>query len=538
MTGAGHTFSEIEPIFDEAAFPQNFLEAYDQLECLAHSHGVETFVVSDKIDSTLYIAKCYDKEIYPSVGEHEILRSLQHEGIPCWKATFEDDHTICIVREYVQGVPLDRYMEQVVLSEKLVIDLCVRLCDILTYLHLREPPVIHRDIKPQNVIVKEDGGVALIDFDISRTYDSTATSDTRFVGTWMYAPPEQYGFSQTDGRTDIYSLGVLLCWMLTNETDVKKAKILNKRLESIVQKCTAFSPEERFFTAFSVKKALLNADAHNRKRIIRFCLGAALMLLCLCAGFGLGRYTDLFLIPISAKDMQFQEPLIEQAVRLQLGKGMEETITPEELEAVKGIYIFGDAVALSREPFADGLTSERARIPRGDIRMLADVSLLPSLEELLVNYQEFVSIEPLSGARDLVTLDIRHTRVSDVSPLANMSALQSLNLYDTNVTDVTILDTCPRLKYLDLGDTLIRSPEDIGGRASLVFLSLKRLSLDNLNGLEAFSHVETLEMQGTIVSNLSPLLNMPALRFVVLDEAMRERMEAIADKASFTVTYE
>lgn len=284
--------SDIMKTFDESAYPAGFLAKYHSLECLANSHGTETFLVKQKDREQLYVAKCYDKELCALVHESSILKSLRHSGLPAFADEFQNDMTVCIVREYVEGKPLNQYILENDPANKDMINICVQLCDILTYLHGQEKPVIHRDIKPQNIIVKEDGQVVLIDFDISRVYNSEADTDTRFIGTKEYAPPEQYGFSQTDCRTDIYSFGVLLRFVLTgNEKENPNAHVY-KPLERIIKKCTAFAPNERFINAAAVKKALLAANPKSqriRKILIAVCFVAAIAL-CVFGGIRWYRY--------------------------------------------------------------------------------------------------------------------------------------------------------------------------------------------------------------------------------------------------------
>ena len=258
--------------FDDADYPTEFLERYVQLECLACGHGTETFLVRRKDSDSLYIAKCYDKEFYLFVCESGILKPLHHEGLPAFADEFENHKMTCIVREYVEGKPLNQVVAENDLEKKDIVEICVQLCDILIYLHGQDEPVIHRDIKPQNIIVKPNGRVSLIDFDISRVYHTGAKTDTQFFGTREYAPPEQYGFSQTDCRTDIYSTGVLLGWLLTGETDPKEVTLKSGRdpLAKIYQKCTAFSPEDRFASASRFKSALIHSDGRRRRVVLQW----------------------------------------------------------------------------------------------------------------------------------------------------------------------------------------------------------------------------------------------------------------------------
>ncbi|NLT97589.1 MAG: serine/threonine protein kinase [Christensenellaceae bacterium] len=278
--------SDIESAFDASRYPAEFLEQYDQLECLAASHGTETFLVKQKDGEKLFVAKCYDKSLYSFVHESNILKALNHKGLPAFANEFQNDATICIVREFVEGKPVNQYITEKHLSNQEIIGIGAALCNILIYLHGQQPPVIHRDIKPQNVIVKNDGQVVLIDFDIARVYNSASEADTQFFGTREYAPPEQYGFSQTNSRTDIYSFGILLRYMLTGSERENPNVRIYKPLARIIKKCTAFAPKERFTSAEMVKKALLAANPkaqRRRKTLIAVC-SAAVIALCVFGG--------------------------------------------------------------------------------------------------------------------------------------------------------------------------------------------------------------------------------------------------------------
>ena len=185
------------------------------------------------------------------------LSHLDHPSIPKIVDSFETEDTVCIVRDYVQGISLNKLSFS--LDEEQIIDIGKQLCDILTYLHSQEPPVIHRDIKPQNVILDDNERVHLIDFGISRNFSEKALKDTVHIGTEGFMPPEQYGFSQTDCRADIYSMGVLLCWLLTGKMNPDGLSTSgSEHFTNVIKKCTAFAPENRYPTAAAVKNALLH----------------------------------------------------------------------------------------------------------------------------------------------------------------------------------------------------------------------------------------------------------------------------------------
>lgn len=525
MNNMHSAISELTAAIHELGFPSGMIEKYDILECLSCGHGTETYVVCLKGTSIQCIVKAFDKKIYSSADEGRILQSLNHDGLPAFMDEYENDSAYYIVREYVEGTPLDKYAASRDVSEAQVVALCIKLCDILAYLHGLEPPVIHRDIKPQNVIVRENSEVCLIDFDIARTYDADAQTDTRYIGTRAYAPPEQYGFMQTDRRADIFALGMLLCFLLTGDTDIKNAKIPNKRLNEITRKCAAFSPDDRFADANAVKKALLAADGRGRKRFIRGLVAGFAALILIGAGFALGRFTDIFKNPGVSVGVRFSEPLIEKAVRIQLNKDEHEPIGDAELAAVREIYIFGNEVAKTEEPFSDGFGGELRDLPRGSLTSLEDLKLLPNLEVLYVNYQTLANISPVSSLRHLTTLSLRHTFVDDISALANMERLTSVTLFDTRVSGLSALDSCPALYSLNIGRTPITVLDELPDIVNLRELSLRQTTLSSLMGIERFEGLEILDLCRTLMRDLTPLDALSNLRVVHVDEEMKELVE-------------
>ncbi len=541
MNGSIPPASEILKGFDASAFPAGFLENYDQLECLSSSNGAETFLVRQKGSEKPAVAKCYDKTVYQRTEEGAILRALSHPGLPAFFDEFENATTICVVREYISGTPLDQYAFNRAFSGAEAVDICIRLCEILAYIHSRETPVIHRDIKPENIIVRPDGAVALIDFGISRTFDSESETDTVFIGTRLYAPPEQYGFAQTDARADIYSLGVLLRWLLTGSPKKDPGARIARPLEKIIETCTAFAPNARYRDAASVKRALVSCRSQKSGRArlaAAFCLALFAALL---FGFAVGRYTPFFAPAFESGGsgaVEFKEPVIERAVRVQLEKDEGEAVFEEELQNVRELYIFGDQVSKTGEEFAAGLSGPLADLPRGGLRSLEDVLLLPNLETLFVNYQELSDISALAALEYLEAANFRHTRVEDVSALSGMRRLRYVCLFDTNVSDISCLGSCPRLFNVELGSSLIESVDGMAGFDSVQSLSLRDLNLASLAGLEGFLRLERLDLSNTAVKDLSPLLSLPNLKSVVVDPGMKDAVDALGESAAFSVLYE
>jgi len=275
--------------YDKNKFPQQFLEKYDPIECLSQSDLGETLLVKSIKTNNQYVCKCYNKDCHPAIeAESETLKKMSCAGIPAYIESFAIEGMLYIVREYVEGESLQKILRREKISEKEAISTALQLCDILTYLHELNPPIIHRDIKPSNIIIN-DGKVTLIDFGISRAFDKDAQTDTICLGTREYAPPEQYGFSQTDNRTDIYSFGVLLRFILTGSTI--PSAIPNKHLDRIVKKCTSLAPEGRYISAQAMKKDLLQTlpQAVKRRRTIAIVLALVIVA---AVSFGIHKYQE------------------------------------------------------------------------------------------------------------------------------------------------------------------------------------------------------------------------------------------------------
>ena len=122
---------------------------------------------------------------------------------------------------------------------------------------LHENGIVHRDIKPSNIIIKNDGQAVLIDFSIARPYSESRSADTELLGTIGYAAPEQYGFSQSDFRTDIYALGATL-------KTISFKKDVPKYITKAIERFAAFDPANRFQTVAEIQRYL-----KSKKRILR-----------------------------------------------------------------------------------------------------------------------------------------------------------------------------------------------------------------------------------------------------------------------------
>lgn len=202
------------------------------------------------------------------IVETDMLKKLRHPSLPSIIDVIEDEDTFLIVMDYIEGNPLSSALEEFgAQPQELVISWAKQLCDVLGYLHSQNPPIIYRDMKPANVMLKPDGNVTLIDFGTAREFKEKNLADTTCLGTVGYAAPEQFGgMGQTDARTDIYCLGATLYHLVTGknpcEPPYKISPIreinpsLSSGLERIILKCTQRDPKDRYQSCAELMYAL------------------------------------------------------------------------------------------------------------------------------------------------------------------------------------------------------------------------------------------------------------------------------------------
>ena len=181
-----------------------------------------------------------------------LLKNKHHKNIvQIYEVCADEQDAIVVLEEYVEGKTLSEILEKGKLDRKTVCRIAVQICDALIYLH--SIGIIHRDIKPENIVLKEDGTAVLIDFSIARLLNEHE-KDTQQLGTPGYAAPEQFGIFQSGCSTDIYSLGVLMNFMLIG---VHPSVALPKGpLKHIIRKCTKVQINKRYLNADALKKAI------------------------------------------------------------------------------------------------------------------------------------------------------------------------------------------------------------------------------------------------------------------------------------------
>lgn len=199
---------------------------------------------------------CVEKRVSGSLKYiYEFLKEKQIDHIPKIYECISDGEMLIVMEEYIEGRTLETIVKERVIQQEEIARIALELCDALGVLHHSEPAIICRDLKAENIMIDNHGKSWLVDFDIARTYESGKNRDTVLLGTAEYAAPEQFGFSQTDNRTDIYALGVLMNYMATQKFPYDEKA--SGRLSSIVSKCLALEPEKRYQDVEELKRDIL-----------------------------------------------------------------------------------------------------------------------------------------------------------------------------------------------------------------------------------------------------------------------------------------
>ena len=550
VTGSGN----LPEMGDEKFYPDELTEHYELLELMSESEEGQTLLVKRRTDGRLCVAKCYlpESPLFART-EPDALRNISSLLMPAFVSEITDTKMRCILREYIPGENLKKAAETRRFTCGEIIGTGISLCEQLAQLHGMEPPIIHRDIKPENVILRPDGKTSLIDFGIAGEYKE-GSSDTVLFGTRGFSPPEQFGFSVTDARSDIYALGRLLAWLYTGGEDAKTAgtvaelretdetaphtpgdTAVSSALLKVIEKCSAFDPKDRFDNVRQVREALRAAasgkeetespdvmpgrgNAGRQKRaVLAILAGCVLIAAVLLAGL-LGR---------SGRRVQFAEPLIEEAARKNLGLEEGRRLTKSDLARIKGLYIVADRAFSGPDEFYAAVNElyTGGEIVHGSLSSLEDIKAMTGLEQICIAAAELRGIEEIEGLKELNKLEIKHNYVEDISPLAGMTKVTSVGINDNPVRDISPLVHCPNLAFLDLCNVRTYDPsviEELGNfdyldlsnptdsyrylsGKSVLSLRLAWTGLSSLDDLEGVTRLEDLDISHTDVGDLSKL---------------------------------
>lgn len=296
-----------------AVVGQTIDDKYEILKLIGQGGMSKVYLAMDKRLNKQWAIKEIEKKakdknneivIQSAIAEANLIKQLDHLAIVRIVDIIDNGDVIYIIEDYIEGETLSTILENNgAQPQELVIEWAMQICEALEYLHTRKPPIIYRDMKPANVMLKPDGNIKIIDFGIAREYKDQSLADTVSLGTKGYAAPEQFGGrGQTDARTDVYCLGVTLYHLLTGQNPCEPPyeiypirhwnPQLSAGLEAIIQKCTQLNPADRYQSCAELLYALHHYEeygatyrARQKRKLNAFIITVAASVLCLIVGF-------------------------------------------------------------------------------------------------------------------------------------------------------------------------------------------------------------------------------------------------------------
>lgn len=224
---------------------------YKELYQLAD--GKQSLVI-DETTQKVYLKKRL------TIWQSEVLTYLKENTdphIPQVQCFWEEDAELVVIEEYVQGETLADFLRRAVVTDEKKREILFGVMEGVAFLHHAKPPIIHRDIKPSNIMLTESGNVKLIDYDAAKIYHGEKKRDTVLLGTDGVAAPEQYGFAESDVRTDVYALGILIRELFPGD----------EMYERIAEKATQIDPAKRYQSVQELKAVLLRMEKPKKKRL-------------------------------------------------------------------------------------------------------------------------------------------------------------------------------------------------------------------------------------------------------------------------------
>ncbi len=539
--------------------PEDMQEHWTVYECLKESEDSSTFLVKETATGILCVLKWgRNRQTEFLRNEMEIMKKMADRklsGIPKAYRIFEENGEVYLVREYIEGMSLAQMvLQKGGISEAEICRISRKICQTAEQFQNPDEPMIHRDIKPENIVVTPGGEVVFIDFGTMRSYKKDGSRDTFVVGTRGTAAPEQYGYIQTDQRTDVYAIGQTMLYMVSESYEMNQLSecAVSRRMKKIIEKACSFEPDKRYGDAAQLRRAVEKCQANNRKKVYKKA-GAVFGLI--AAGYILAIFSPdgtvienkrIETAEQSAAEEQiqaeitFREELIEEAVRKELGLSKTDKITASMLENVRKLRIVGKEILDDEDTFwgeghhVDGKDSSFGSV-RGNITDLSDLAQMVNLEELALCNQK---IEDISGLKelplkklylsknmitdfsvllnliDLDTLCIMENPAENLSVIGECTGILRLNIQGMNLTDIDFLKNLS-LDYLDMSNVEVENNifEPLAEMKKLDTLCMCDVNEAAAETLSQMSTLKALFMWGdsTILENLKPLKGMTQL---------------------------
>lgn len=513
--------------------PEDMQEHWTVYECLKESEDSSTFLVKETVTGILCVLKWgRNRQAEFLRNEMEIMEKMADRklsGIPKTYRIFEDNGEVYLVREYIEGMSLAQMvLQKGGISEAEICRISRKICQTAEQFQNPDEPMIHRDIKPENIVVTPGGEVVFIDFGTMRSYKKDGSRDTFVVGTRGTAAPEQYGYTQTDQRTDVYAIGQTMLYMVSESYEKNQLSecAVSRRMKKIIEKACSFEPDKRYGDAAQLRRAVEKCQANNRKKVYKKA-GAVFGLI--AAGYILAIFSPdgtvienkrIETAEQSAAEEQiqaeitFREELIEEAVRKELGLSKTDKITASMLEDVRKLRIVGKEILDDEDTFwgeghhVDGKDSSFGSV-RGNITDLSDLAQMVNLEELALCNQK---IEDISGLKELPLkkLYLSKNMITDFSVLLNLIDMDTLCIMENPAENLSVIGECTGILRLNIQGMNLTDID-----------FLKNLSLDYLD-------MSNVEVENNIFEPLTEMKKLDTLCMCDVNEAAAETLSQMS----------
>lgn len=513
--------------------PEDMQEHWTVYECLKESEDSSTFLVKETVTGILCVLKWgRNRQAEFLRNEMEIMEKMADRklsGVPKAYRIFEENGEVYLVREYIEGMSLAQMvLQKGGISEAEICRISRKICQTAEQFQNPDEPMIHRDIKPENIVVTPGGEVVFIDFGTMRSYKKDGSRDTFVVGTRGTAAPEQYGYIQTDQRTDVYAIGQTMLYMVSESYEMNQLSecAVSRRMKKIIEKACSFEPDKRYGDAAQLRRAVEKCQANNRKKVYKKA-GAVFGLI--AAGYILAIFSQdgtvienkrIETAEQSAAEEQiqaeiiFREELIEEAVRKELGLSKTDKITASMLENVRKLRIVGKEILDDEDTFwgegrhVDGKDSSFGSV-RGNITDLSDLAQMVNLEELALCNQK---IEDISGLKELPLkkLYLSKNMITDFSVLLNLIDLDTLCIMENPAENLSVIGECTGILRLNIQGMNLTDID-----------FLKNLSLDYLD-------MSNMEVENNIFEPLTEMKKLDTLCMCDVNEAAAETLSQMS----------
>lgn len=457
-------------LLEQQDFLTEMQEEFVLEACIGSSENGATYLFRQNDTNLRCVVKVRPAEQrYRTDIEERMLGRLHELGIPAPRLLkiIDTGDKIFLVREYVEGQTLEEYYRNGgEWSEWETVEIGMAVCEQLEKLHSAAPPIIHRDIKPQNIVITPDREVRLIDFDTARVYEEGKERDTYFFGTIQTASPEQYGFEQTDARTDLYGLGKTLIYLTCGCYDSAALDKVHcsSGFKRVIRKSISLLKAQRYRSAAELYGQLNKCRKAALYRKQRLLGGTLALLLVLASVSGGVKYWQMH----SERPVRFESQMLEIAVRNALNFDGEKEITYADLEKVYELRVIGnvtfDASSTYYYQFDDcpDYVHDDKYKEKGDI---ADVSLLAHMHNLRKVYlcnQQIADISPLKDL-ELTELALSGNYITDFTAISRMDSLRSLYIGGNPIQNIDFLEGNSTLRMLNIGNTSVESLKPLAG---------------------------------------------------------------------------